>query len=95
MAMRRSLLERLTLLEEKVAQLEALPVSVLRDEMRAGFAEVTRQFQAMEQRLEQRLEQGLEESRRHMRVLYEDLVTRIATIGEGSPASNRRSRRKP
>lgn len=73
-----------------MAQLEASPVSVLRDEMGAGFAEVTKQFQA----LEQRLEQGLEESRRHMAFLYEDLVPRISTIGEGSPASNRRSRRK-
>jgi uncharacterized alpha-E superfamily protein len=93
--MPRSLQERLTLLEDKVAQLEASPVAGLRDEMRAGFAEVTRQLQALEQRFEQRLEQGLEETRRHARVLYEDLVTRIATIGEGGPPSRRRVRRKP
>jgi hypothetical protein len=74
-----------------VAQLEASPVAVLRDEKRAGFAQVTRQLQA----LEQRLEQGLEETRRHMRVRYEDLVTRIASIGEGGPPSNRKSRRTP
>ena len=51
--------------------------------------------QRLEQRFEQRLEQGLEETRRHARVLYEDLVTRIATIGEGGPPSTRRVRRKP
>ena len=97
--MPRSLQERLTLLEDKVAQLEASPVAGLRDEMRAGFAEVTRQLLALEQRLEQRfeqrLEQGLEETRLHTRVLHEDLVTRIATIGEGGPPSRRRVRRKP
>ena len=93
--MPRSLQERLTLLEDKVAQLEASPVAGLRDEMRAGFAEVTRQLQELEHRFEQRLEQGLEETRLHTRVLYEDLVTRIATIGEGGPPSRRRVRRKP
>jgi len=93
--MPRSLQERLTLLEDKVAQLEASPVAGLRDEMRAGFAEVTRQLQELEHRFEQRLEQGLEETRLHMRVLHEDLVTRIATIGEGGPPSRRRVRRKP
>ena len=83
--MPRSLQERLTLLEDKVAQLGASPVAGLRDEIRAGFAEVTRQLQELEHRFEQRLERGLEETRLHMRVLYEDLVTRIATIGEGGP----------
>ena len=32
------------------------------------------------------MEQGFEETRRHARVLYEDLVSRIATIGEGGPS---------
>ena len=36
-------------------------------------------------RLEQRMDQGFEESRRMTRVLYEDLVSRIAAIGEGRP----------
>jgi hypothetical protein len=42
-----------------------------------------------------------EETRRHMRVLYEDLVARIAMIGEGgttpssqSPAPSRRTGRR-
>jgi len=52
-------------------------------------------LQELEHRFEQRLEQGLEETRLHMRVLHEDLVTRIATIGEGGPPSRRRVRRKP
>ena len=85
----RSKQDRLTLLEQRVSELEATPVSALRAEMRASFEAVDRRFEA----LEHRMEQGFEETRRHARVLYEDLVTRIATIGEGRPT--RRSRRKP
>ena len=108
----RSMLDRLTLLEQRVSQLETATIPALREEMRAGFedmraqfanvreqfADMRARFEAVDHRfeaLEQRMEQGFEETRRHARVLYEDLVTRIATIGEGRPAPTRRPRRKP
>jgi hypothetical protein len=107
----RSMQDRLTLLEQRVSQLETATIPALREEMRAGFEDmrarfdaVGRRFESMDRRfeaidrrfegLEQRMEQGFEETRRHARVLYEDLVTRIAAIGEGSPAPSRRARRK-
>jgi len=101
--------DRLTLLEQKVSQLEATPVSVLRVEMREEFASVRKEFANVREEfanvreemrlrgeaLEQRMEQGFDETRRHARILYEDLVSRIATIGEGGPVPRRRARRKP
>ena len=86
----RSMQSRLTLLEQRVSQLETATIPSLREEMRDGFEAVDRRFDV----LEQRMEQGFEETRRHVRVLYEDLVSRIATIGEGGPAPTRRARRK-
>jgi len=89
---------RTTLLEQRVSQLETATIPALREEMRAGFEDMRARFEAVDRRfeaLEQRMVQGFEETRRHARVLYEDLVTRIATIGEGGPASPRRARRKP
>jgi predicted phage gp36 major capsid-like protein len=91
----RSMQDRLTLLEHRVSQLESTTIPALREEMRAGFEDMRARFAALEQRMEQRMEQGFDETRRHARVLYEDLVTRIATIGEAGPAPSRRARRKP
>lgn len=108
----RSMHERLTLLEQRVSQLETATIPALREEMRTGFedmraqfanvrqefADMRARFEAIDRRfegVEQRMEQGFEETRRHARVLYEDLVTRIATIGESGPAPSRRPRRKP
>ena len=84
----RSLQQRLTLLEEKVAQLEASPVSTPRDELRHMHDDLARRLETVgnesrqrDEDLVRRIDTANEESRRHMRVLYEDLVTRIATIG--------------
>jgi hypothetical protein len=44
--------------------------------------------------LERRMEQGFEDARRHSLVLYEDLVTRISTIGEALAPAPGRPRRK-
>lgn len=95
-----AIVERLARLEEKVSQLEASPVSTLRTEMNTGFAEVRAEFAEVRQEvrqqfdaLEAKLDTGLEDTRRYMRVLYEDLVTRIATIGEGTPRRPPRKRR--
>jgi hypothetical protein len=75
----KSLEERVDMLERRVEILERLPehVSVLetqivqlRDEMRAEFSTTRADARA-----------GDEETRRYMRVLFEDLVERIKTIG--------------
>jgi len=75
----RSLEERVDMLERRVEILERLPEHVsaletqivqLRDEMRAEFSTTRADARA-----------GDEETRRYMRVLFEDLVERIKSIG--------------
>jgi hypothetical protein len=77
----RRLAERVGILEGKVTLLEDVPARVgavevqlvqLRGEMRDGFLALRAQVDA-----------GDEETRRFMRVLIEDVIARIATIGEG------------
>jgi len=78
-----SVLDRLARLEERVSQLEGSAIPQLRAEMHERFAA-----------LERRMEQGFEDARRHSLVLYEDLVTRISTIGEALAPAAGRPRRK-
>lgn len=75
----KSLEERVDMLERRVEIMERLPQHVsaldtqivqLRDEMRAEFSTTRADARA-----------GDEETRRYMRVLFEDLVERIKTIG--------------
>jgi len=75
----KSLEERVDMLERRVEIMERLPQHVsaletqivqLRDEMRAEFSTTQADARA-----------GDEETRRYMRVLFEDLVERIKTIG--------------
>ena len=79
---------RVEILEEKVEALAALPARVgrleeqflqLRQEMRDGFSAVR-----------QEIREGDEETRSYMRVLHEDVIERIARIGE---APRRRPKR--
>ena len=72
----RSMIERIEILERKVEALETLPERItavelqlvqLRDEMRGEFSATRAEMRA-----------GDEETRRYMRVLYEDLVKRIS-----------------
>ena len=76
-----TLTDRVEILEEKVSELATLPKRVeavesqilqLRVEMRGEFAAVR-----------QEIRDGDEETRRYMRVLHEEVLARIATIGEG------------
>jgi cell division protein FtsB len=75
----RSLEERADMLERRVDLLEQLPervtaletqIVLLRDEMRAEFSATRAQAQV-----------GDEDTRRFMRILYEDLVARIEVLG--------------
>ena len=117
---RRSLLNRVQLLEKTVDQLRELPArlegiehrvagcegqilqlrsemraefSNVRGEMRTEFAAVHADMQAASIAVREEMQAGFgkvtddikhgdEETRRFMRVLYEDLVARIATLGE-------------
>jgi hypothetical protein len=101
------LAERVDSLEAKVGALEHLPAQIarlevvllgeirsgdegtrlsLRDEIRAGDEETRRS-------LREEIRAGDEETRRQTRVLHEDLVERLKTIGEGLTRPN--PRRKP
>jgi hypothetical protein len=53
--------------------------SKVRAEMAEGFSTMRTHFEAV-------LTDGLSENRRYMRVLYEDILSRIALLGEDRPA---------
>lgn len=83
---------RVEILEAKVGVLEQIPIqiaqlgSVLREEIRAGVEETRRS-------LREETRAGDEETRRQMRVLHEDLVERLKTIGEAINQPGRKPRR--
>ena len=84
----RSAIERIEILERKVEILERLPERVtavelqlvqLRDEMRAEFSATRAEIRA-----------GDEETRRFMRVLHEEVISRLAAVQNGrSPRKKR------
>jgi predicted phage gp36 major capsid-like protein len=89
-----SLEERVDMLERRVELLEQLPERVtalevqivqLRDEMRAEFSATRAEGRAGDEHvvrtLREEIRAGDEETRRFMRVLYEDLVARIEILG--------------
>ena len=89
-----SLEERVDMVERRIENLEQLPERMtaletqivhLRDEMRAEFSAVRIEAHAGDERVIQSLREeiraGDEETRRFMRILYEDLVTRIEILG--------------
>jgi hypothetical protein len=55
----------------------------LRGEMGGVRDELRAEIQGLEKRLDALISEGDEETRRYMRVLHEDVIARIATIGEG------------
>ena len=91
-----SLEQRMDMLERRVEILERLPDRVtalesqivqLRDEMRSEFSAVRADIHAGDEQtrrvLTDRMESLFDENKRHMRLLHEDLVERIARTGEG------------
>ena len=81
---RRSLEQRVTTLEQHMQELRDLPkrmagvesqILQLREETRDGFSAIRSELLA-------EIRAGNQESRNFMRALYEDLIARIATIGE-------------
>jgi hypothetical protein len=97
----RSLTERVEFLEQSVGELHGLPERMaaaelqilrLRDEMRVEFSAIQGRFGAIDQRfddLERRVQEGDEETRRFMRLLHEEVLSRISLLQE----SRRRGKR--
>ena len=81
--------QRMTALETVPARVEALESQIvqLRTEMRSEFSAARGEIKAMGDRLAV----AIQEARDHSRVMVEEVIERIARIGEGS---NRRPRRK-
>jgi hypothetical protein len=66
--------------------------SAMRTEVAGEFSamrtEVAGEFSAMRTHFETALADGQDETRRYMKVLYEDILSRIALLGEGRPSSS-------
>ena len=74
-------------LRNDVAQVRT-EVGDLRTEMRAEFAAVRVEMAAGDERVMVRLTARIEDARRETRVLHEDVIGRIALLGEGLAATN-------
>ena len=102
----RSLTERIEILEQKVGDLQELPgrmaavesqILQLRGEVRDGFSAIHARLATHDQRfddLTRQMREGHQEIGRHMRLLHEDVLARIAAIREAPPTKNERGRRK-
>jgi hypothetical protein len=74
----------------------AAEFAAVRAEMSEGFTAPTGALARAVAGLRDEIRAGDEETRRQMRVLHEDLVTRIALLSEGlSPAKPPRTKRRP
>ena len=98
--MPQTLAHRVDSLERKVESLEQLPDRVaslesqivqLRDEMRAGFSSTRAEIKAGDEEtrreiraLEETLRREMREMNTQMRVLHEDVIFRIALLGESN-----------
>ena len=93
---RESLEQRMDRLERRVEILERLPervtavesqIVLLRDEIRSEFSAVRTDIRTGDEEtrrmLTERMESLFDANQRHMRLLHEDLVERIARMGEG------------
>jgi len=88
---------RVDTLEEQVSVLEQLPARMdrlesqivqLRTEMRGEFSAVRAEAQALKGQLRVEIREGDEETRRHMRVLHEEVIGRLRAIQEGQASSH-------
>lgn len=97
----KSLQERLTALEETVADLQTLPseLGAFRHEVNSRFERIEARFDDRFDRVERRMSEENEQLYARMRMLHEELIDRIK-IGRQSPDGRepdapRRSRRRP
>ena len=73
--------ERLTAVESQIVQ--------LRTEMRDEFSAVRQEIRAGDEETRRVLGERIDETNRHMRVLHEDVIGRLAVIQEGLPTTRR------
>ena len=88
----RTLADRVENLERRVDLLEALPGRVTAVELQILQlrGEMREQFDALRTELRQEIREGDDETRRYMRVLHEEVLSRIVTIQESLPRRRRR-----
>jgi hypothetical protein len=77
--------ERVSALEARVDRLETLLIA-FRDETRQRFDVIDRRFETINQRLD--------ETNRRISVLHEDVIARIATLGEQRNGPSRKRRKE-
>ncbi len=91
--------ERVEILEQRVAMLETIPprVSALEGRMSAVESQIAQlraemhdEFSSTRLELLRRISASEEETRRFMRVLHEEVIGRIATIAEVRPRRPKR-----
>ena len=88
-----SLDQRVEIIEGIVEKLQKLPARMDTFELQfLQFREEVRvEFSATREQLQAEIRAGDEESRRYMRVLHEEVISRIALIQEGLPARKKKS----
>ena len=86
---------RVTLLEQLPARLDALGVQIsqLRDEMRGEFSALRNEIKAGDddvvRTLRKEIRASTEEVMTHVRILHEDVISRLALIQEAKPRRKR------
>ena len=99
---RQSVENRLERLERRVTEIEQLPARIdrlesqivqLRTEMRDEFSAVRGEIRAGDVMIVTSLTEQIEESRSHTRVLFEELVSRIAKLQEQSGGTRSKKQR--
>jgi chromosome segregation ATPase len=91
--------ERVSALEVRVDRLETLLIA-FRDETRQRFDAIDRRFETIDRRFEtidrrfEPINQRLDETNRRISVLHEDVIARIATLGEKRNGPSRKRRKQ-
>lgn len=82
-----TLAARVENIERRMGLLEALPERVRAVELQLTHlrTEMREQFSAIGQELREEIQAGDEETRRYMRVLHEEVISRIAMLEESRP----------
>jgi hypothetical protein len=84
--------ERVSAFEVRVDRLETLLIA-FRDETRQRFDAIDRRFETIDRRFET-INQRLDETNRRISVLDEDVIARIATLGEKRNGPSRKRRKQ-
>ena len=82
-------------LEQHPLRMDALEGQIvqLRTEMRDEFSAIRQEMRAGDEETREKIRAGDEETRTLMRVLHEDVINRIALLGEARSWSKRKDRK--